>query len=171
MKPIELREADFRREIDKYTYPDVIKKEFFEYWTEPDRSPHPKMRYEKEKTWDIGRRLSRWQRSSKTEIAKTVHIEKKAAPVPTNDFDRLDAFINEMRKPGVTIPFNQFGNWYEFMKANRFLKAMTKADCDRLLEVYKGDKIKCRCAVVQQTLSGYISNELTIKDILKIRNQ
>lgn len=101
----------------------------------------------------------------------TFHQVSNGSKQPTNDFDRLDAFINEMRKPGVTIPFDQFGNWYEFMKANRFLKAMTKADCERLMEIYNNDKIKCRCAVVQLTLSGYISNELTIKDILKIRNQ
>lgn len=168
MKPIELREADFKREIAKYSYAQVIKDEFFDYWSEPDRAPSPKMRFEKEKTWHLGRRLARWMKNSKTVVQQTVHpVVKKE--VPLTNFDKLDAFITEMRKPGVTIPFESFGNWYDFMKLNHLLRPVSREYCDKLLAWYKGDKEKCRCAIVQVTLSGYITNEITIKDILKIR--
>lgn len=169
-KPIELREADFRREVNKFTYPDAIKTEFFDYWSEPDRSANPKMRFEKEKTWDLSRRLARWMRNTETEIPKNVHPVSKS-PVPVNDFDRLDAFISEIRKPGSNIPFENYGHWYEFMKANRLLRPMTQQDCDRLMEIYEGNKLKCRCAVVQMTLNGYVANEITIRDILKMRQR
>lgn len=34
--------------------------EFYEYWTEEDRAKLPKMRCEKEKTWNTKKRLKRW---------------------------------------------------------------------------------------------------------------
>jgi hypothetical protein len=39
--------------------------EFYLYWTEPNKSG-TKMRFEMEKTWDIGRRLARWANNNKS---------------------------------------------------------------------------------------------------------
>lgn len=170
MKPIELRESDFRREIDKYTFPEAIKKEFFDYWTEPNKSGS-KMRFELEKTWHLGRRLARWANNTKGVIPKTNgHTMTKQQETPTNDFDRLDAFIVEIRKPGASIPFEDYGKWYEFMKGNKLLRPFSRDEVEQIKECYPHDNNKCRCAVVKQTLSGYVSNEITIKDILRIRN-
>jgi len=40
-------------------YGKVMIREFFDYWTEPNKSK-TKMRYELEKTWDLSRRLRTW---------------------------------------------------------------------------------------------------------------
>ena len=34
--------------------------EFYEYWSEADRAKRPRMRFEKEKTWELTKRLKRW---------------------------------------------------------------------------------------------------------------
>ena len=45
-------------------YPKPMLREFYDYWSEPDRSTKPKMRFEKEKTWSLDRRLERWFRNN-----------------------------------------------------------------------------------------------------------
>lgn len=45
-------------------YPKPMLREFYDYWSEPDRSAKPKMRFEKEKTWSLERRLERWLRNN-----------------------------------------------------------------------------------------------------------
>ena len=40
-------------------YPKELLDEFFDYWSEPNRS-QTKMRFERENTWDLGRRIKRW---------------------------------------------------------------------------------------------------------------
>jgi hypothetical protein len=169
-KPIDLREADFKRDIWKYSYPEVIKTEFFDYWSEPDRAASPKMRFEKEKTWALGRRLSRWVKNSKTVIAKNVHVsEIRKAPEPTNDVERLDAFITDYRKRPADIDFKLFGQWYDWLKERKLLCQMSKQEVELLQAVYINDNYKCRCAVVQKTLSGYINNGIRVKDLIQLR--
>lgn len=58
------REANFKNEILLYqnSYSLKILEAFFLYWSEPDKS-RKKMRFEKEKTWDTSRRLSRWAKN------------------------------------------------------------------------------------------------------------
>ena len=46
-----MRASDFKRELIGYAFPESMKQEFFDYWTEPNASK-TKMRYEQEK---IGR--------------------------------------------------------------------------------------------------------------------
>ena len=50
--------------VYKYSYDLEMSKEFIDYWTEPNRSK-TKLRYELEKTFDIGRRLKSWQKRQK----------------------------------------------------------------------------------------------------------
>lgn len=45
------------------TYGRTMVREFFDYWTEPNKS-RSAMRFEGEKTWDLVRRLDYWQRRS-----------------------------------------------------------------------------------------------------------
>lgn len=51
----------FKDSIEPYInkYGSDMCNDFFEYWTEPTQSGN-KMRYQLEKTWEIGRRLARW---------------------------------------------------------------------------------------------------------------
>lgn len=55
------RALNFKNEILTYinSYDKKMLKEFYEYWTEPNKSK-TKMRFEQEKTWDLSRRLKRW---------------------------------------------------------------------------------------------------------------
>ncbi|MGI6243901.1 MAG: hypothetical protein ACOYJK_10310, partial [Prevotella sp.] len=58
--------AEFKDELSKFTdrYSTDMLNDFYEYWTEPNRS-HTKMLFETKQTWDISRRLSRWERNSR----------------------------------------------------------------------------------------------------------
>tara|TARA_R100000700_G_scaffold20180_1_gene26954 strand:+ start:261 stop:1067 length:807 start_codon:yes stop_codon:yes gene_type:complete len=61
-----IRRIKFINELNKEfhtKYTKEMRRAFFEYWTEPNRSK-TKMRFELEKTWDTGRRLSRWANNS-----------------------------------------------------------------------------------------------------------
>lgn len=166
MKPIALREADFKREIWLYKFPEAIKQEFFEYWSEPNKSG-TKMRFELEKTWHLSRRLTRWMNNSKTPVNKTPVPQTKTNPV--TDIDRLDAFIDQYRRHPSDIPFTQFGLWYGWMKERKLLKPLYQSEIDELRRVYNNDNEKCRCAVVQKTLDGYCNNNIKVSDLLKLR--
>lgn len=62
---IKEREEIFKSEVENFkNYPSYLLKEFFEYWSEKNKSGS-KMRFELEKTWDLKRRLARWSANSK----------------------------------------------------------------------------------------------------------
>tara|TARA_R100000654_G_scaffold51220_1_gene77395 strand:- start:368 stop:982 length:615 start_codon:yes stop_codon:yes gene_type:complete len=61
---IDIRLQKFKKEIDFLEFADnKDKKEFFDYWTEKNKSK-TKMRFELEKTWDTNLRLKRWVKSN-----------------------------------------------------------------------------------------------------------
>lgn len=66
-KPLEERRKDFENTILPYLdqYGQEMCTEFCMYWTEPNKS-NTKMRFELQKTWETGRRLSRWNRERRT---------------------------------------------------------------------------------------------------------
>ncbi len=54
---------EFKKEIDKFVnHPADMRQEFFEYWTELNKSKS-KMRYEKQETFEISKRLATWARN------------------------------------------------------------------------------------------------------------
>ena len=59
-------EKEFKEEVNSYSneYDDLMLKDFFGYWSEWNKSK-TKMRWQLEKTWEIGRRLGTWFRRSK----------------------------------------------------------------------------------------------------------
>jgi len=59
----EIFRDDVRR-IMKKGYSKDVCRSFYNYWTETDRARNPKMKFEKEKTWDTELRLNRWASSS-----------------------------------------------------------------------------------------------------------
>lgn len=60
------REDIFKKEILTYinTYPKEMLKNFFDYWSEPNKSKS-KMRFEMQNTWDLKRRLATWAKNDK----------------------------------------------------------------------------------------------------------
>jgi hypothetical protein len=70
-----------------FDYPKEMKQDFINYWTESSNRPNSKMRYEKQKTFDVKLRLSRWAKNS----AKWDKPKKAGT-------SKLDAQIDEWQK-------------------------------------------------------------------------
>lgn len=84
------------------------------------------------------------------------------------EVNRLDQFLQKyISRPG-DIPFDAFGRWYEYMKAEKLL-TISKEKGLELMEIYKGNKEKCRCAAVQITLDGYVKGGFTFSKIFELR--
>lgn len=178
---IEERERDFRNAVNlKIAFPYDLRKEFADYWTEPNKSG-TKMLFELEKTWDLGRRLTRWANNGfgintgafKTGAAKSPAIAFTSVhppmPAPTNEVEKIDQFLKKYMERPTDIPFAEFGQWYDYMKKEKLLKPMFQKEIDELREIYNCDNSKCRCAVVQITLNGYVNSGITFSDIFKMR--
>ncbi len=84
-KTIHERKEVFKAQIREfaYTYPNQAKEfhKFFDYWTEKNENGR-KMRWEKQKTWDLSRRLatwfdnvSDWKRQSQQQVKKQTAAE------------------------------------------------------------------------------------------------
>lgn len=58
--------TEFKDELSQFAdrYSKDMLNDFFEYWTEPNKS-HTKMLFETKQTWDTSRRLSRWERNNR----------------------------------------------------------------------------------------------------------
>lgn len=57
-----IREQRFYQSLTKYveTYGKDMVRKFYDYWREPNKSKS-KMRWEQERTWDLGLRLKKWE--------------------------------------------------------------------------------------------------------------
>ncbi len=66
------REKVFYKAVGQFThtYSKKMLREFFDYWTEQNKSG-THMRYELEKTWDLSKRLARWAKTEKADPAST----------------------------------------------------------------------------------------------------
>jgi len=155
MKPIQLREADFKREIEPFKYPESMKKEFFDYWSEPNKSG-TKMRFELETTWHLSRRLARWANNGFGNKGKEITgIKKQLITDPKNDLERIQVLFDKYILHPTSVPFSEFGKFYSFMKESKLLKRFTLGEINELIEIYNGDNEKCRCACVQLTFDEY----------------
>ena len=165
-----MREADFKRELDLEKYPEAVKTEFFDYWTEPNKSG-TKMRFEMEKTWHLGRRLARWASNgfNKDKAVKQPVIALKRNIV--TDIDKLDDLLEKYKQHPTAVPFAEFGKWYEFLKAEKMLRQFTQGDVDVIVAAYGDDREKCRCAAVQMTFDGFVNSRLTFGSIMEIRKR
>lgn len=65
------REREFYNVLIPFvkTYGREMIREFFDYWSEPNKS-HSKMRFELERTWDLTRRLQTWEKRSRNGFGK-----------------------------------------------------------------------------------------------------
>ena len=160
MKSIEMRASDFKRELEAYAFPDLMKQEFYDYWTEPNKS-NTKMRFEQETTWHLGRRLARWASNNfkryelnKTETGYKPKVEVKE---PVTELEKLDHDLNLYKQHFENVKFDQMGKWYDFMKRENLLRTFTKEDIQILRMSYGDDNYKCRCACVQLTFDFMIN--------------
>lgn len=65
-KKIEDAQKDFYNSLVPYVsvYGKEMIRAFYDYWTEPNKSK-TKMRFQMERTWDLGRRLARWEKNNR----------------------------------------------------------------------------------------------------------
>lgn len=180
-KPIDLREADFKRAVNAFVkYAPDMRLEFIEYWTEPDRAANPRMKFEKEKTWDTGRRLARWDRSpfnKGKDQAPVVHMmqpKKEPMAQELNDIDRLDALLAKysLRPTAYTIeglaknwPLEALTNCYKAIREYKLWDpTITKKDLEGL------EERKLKATVIVRTLDYYGVRGWTFSDTIKTRN-
>lgn len=160
MKSIEARAADFKRELEIYAFSPQMKQEFYDYWSEPNKS-NTKMRFEQEKTWDLARRLNRWASNNKERLnlqkTDTGYREPKVYKEPETDLEKIDYDLMMYRLNFEKVPFNQMDKWYDYLKSNKMLKRFDKEDIDILRAAYGDDNQKCRCACVQWTFDWLIN--------------
>ena len=86
LKNIKNRKEKFKKEIFESNYPKAMLQEFYDYWSEPNKSG-TKFKMEMQKTWDLGKRLSRWasndfsKNNTKSEYVdeSKIEYEKKKA--------------------------------------------------------------------------------------------
>jgi len=74
---IDKRKTAFKEQVKDYIneVPKNILTEFFNYWTETNKSGS-KMKFELEKTWDIKRRLKTWIRNSSAWSGKPIGLQQ-----------------------------------------------------------------------------------------------
>lgn len=72
------------------TYGREMIREFFDYWSEPNKS-HSKMRFEQERTWDLSRRLQTWKKRSRNGFSKYNSGQDKQAA----NYKAVEAYRNE----------------------------------------------------------------------------
>ena len=85
---ISIRELKFINEVSLLDYDVTLKKEFCDYWTEPNKS-NTKMKFELNKTWQTELRLKTWANNQK----KWDKPKSKS-----KGMSKLDAQINEWQK-------------------------------------------------------------------------
>lgn len=86
------REREFYNVLVPFvkTYGREMIREFFDYWSEPNKS-HSKMRFEQERTWDLTRRLQTWEKRSRNGFSK----HNSGADKQTANYKAVEAYRNE----------------------------------------------------------------------------
>lgn len=86
------REREFYNMLVPFvkTYGREMIREFFDYWSEPNKS-HSKMRFEQERTWDLSRRLQTWEKRSRNGFSKYNSGTDKSAA----NYKAVEAYRNE----------------------------------------------------------------------------
>lgn len=86
------REREFYNVLVPFvnTYGREMIREFFDYWSEPNKS-HSKMRFEQERTWDLTRRLQTWEKRSRNGFSKYNSGTDKSAA----NYKAVEAYRNE----------------------------------------------------------------------------
>lgn len=78
----------------KNQYPPQMLSEFYNYWSEPTRGG--KARYFCEKSWEVGRRLSRWAKNNYGSRYNSVSAKERANQRAAENFARgVETFMGE----------------------------------------------------------------------------
>lgn len=151
------KEDEFKKQVYSMPYEGDILEEFFLYWSEPDKKG--KMRWEFQKTWDLGRRLKRWERVrySRPDFTKNQIVQtcKPLEKPPENDLERLQVLFTLYTLKPTSVEFELFGQFFELMKLENLLKELSEEEKQVLKNVYGNNGFKLRCAWVIKTFDWY----------------
>lgn len=80
------REDEFKKSIEPYLqkYGREMCNDFYMYWTEPNKSK-TKLRFEMQKTWDVGRRLVTWAKNNQ-KYKKPISATQKVSETEYKEF-------------------------------------------------------------------------------------
>lgn len=81
------REQEFSESLKQYAdkYDAQMLRDFFDYWTERNKS-RTTMRFEKQTTWDLSRRLARWDRNNGKYTNYGREKQQRFGATPPDDF-------------------------------------------------------------------------------------
>lgn len=170
VKPIHLREEDFKNSLKPFTYPEKMKTEFFEYWSEPNKSG-TKMRFELERTWHLSRRLARWANNGFGTKDKPVMSLKMPIKAPETEIEKLDDLLTRYKAKFESVTDEEMVKWYDYLKSQKLMRIFSKEDIELIKASYPNDNLKCRATCVRMTLDGYVNSNLTFGHIMEIRNR
>mgnify|MGYP003643312864 FL=1 len=97
----------FKVIVYKYSdkYPKELLDEFFDYWSELNRSK-TKMRWERENTWDLGKRIKRWADKDLSGIMQNKNGVKKKTNFKITDGKNYLAWCGKCGVSDFYEPFN-----------------------------------------------------------------
>lgn len=89
---LENRRSKFYDSLVPYVgkYPKEMIRDFYDYWSETDRGVKPKMRFEKQTSWELSKRLARWERNN-----------RPRGVAPAHATSRLDQYKEIARQIGI----------------------------------------------------------------------
>lgn len=170
MQPIEEREQNFKDQVFRMiAFPKDMLQEFFDYWSEPSRSG--KLRWEMEKTWDLKRRLTRWQQNQKDKPGIKLTPAPKMELSGIKEVDDLDKALRTYSQRPSDFKLADFRTYYEVMLEKNLLGEMTVQEKHELKVIYDSDFEKCKAARVQKTFDGYVNGGITFAQIMGYRKQ
>lgn len=112
------REHSFKIELAKQiSFPQSVRDEFFEYWSEPNKSG-TKMRYELQKTWDLKRRLQRWQRSNNNPVLQPVGEMKPQ----DKEMNYLNERLADYSRSPTSFTDESLTALYDYLKEKKVLR-------------------------------------------------
>ena len=168
---IEEREQSFKLSIHRMIgFDSKMREEFFQYWSERNPSG-TKMKFEYEKTWDLKRRLTRWQGNNfnkQFSTHKTMIMEPKSEIKEVVELDRI---IQHYSLHPTSVPFDEFGKYYEFLKEQKLIRKLNQFEINSIKQSYPDDNYKCRCACVQLTIQGYVDSGFTFAKVFELRQK
>lgn len=97
-------------------------------------------------------------------------IEIKEMKTDT-EIERLDQLLAQYKAKFESVPFDEFGKWYDFMGKQKFLTKLSPDDVEIIKKAYPGDNYKCRCAHVKLTFDGFVNNAMSFGEIVNIRKK
>jgi arabinogalactan endo-1,4-beta-galactosidase len=136
------REQSFKTEIFAIKEFKNIAQDFFEYWSEPNKS-RSKMKWEMEKTWDLTRRLRRWANNNFGTFKKEEFVQKPIifnrtiqAPVPKKEISEPDMWEwikEEKLKTNLDFRYIPF-LFYPFLESKKLITLTKQNKLDALTE-------------------------------------